>query len=92
MAPLVAFLVPWLLKEVATKAFNSPDDTVPLEFEKGRKYEMNPVAAGLIRHGLTLVGGIVIAKGYADEAAVTAIIGGLTTIIATVWSVWEKRK
>lgn len=45
---------------------------------------------GIIRHTLTFVGGIVVMKGLTDEATVTEIIGGVMTLIGTVWSVVDK--
>lgn len=45
---------------------------------------------GIIRHGLTFVGGILIAKGLIDETSVTEVVGGLVTLTGTIWSVIEK--
>ena len=42
---------------------------------------------GLIRHALTFVGGILIAKGLVSDSAATDIIGGLMTVIGSIWSV-----
>lgn len=47
--------------------------------------------AGFIRHVLTFGGGFVIAKGWIDEATLTAIIGGVVTIAGAVWSYWIKK-
>jgi hypothetical protein len=47
---------------------------------------------GIVRHILTFGGGIVVSKGYADDAAVTEIIGAVMTIIGAVWSIIEKSK
>lgn len=47
---------------------------------------------GIVRHGLTFVGGILIMKGLVDEATVTEIIGGVITLSGTIWSVIEKNK
>lgn len=46
---------------------------------------------GILRHALTFIGGIVIAKGYIDNATVTEIIGGVMTLTGTVWSVIDKK-
>lgn len=46
---------------------------------------------GILRHVLTFVGGIVVAKGYIDNAAVTEIIGGAMTLAGAVWSVIDKK-
>jgi hypothetical protein len=45
---------------------------------------------GIVRHTLTFVGGILITRGLIDETAVTEIIGGVITLIGTVWSVIDK--
>jgi hypothetical protein len=46
---------------------------------------------GIVRHTLTFVGGILVMKGLVDEAVVTEIIGGVMTLIGTVWSVVDKK-
>ena len=45
---------------------------------------------GLVRHGLTFVGGLVVAKGLVDESTATEIIGGLMTLVGAVWSIVNK--
>jgi hypothetical protein len=45
---------------------------------------------GIVRHTLTFVGGILITRGLIDETVVTEIIGGVITLIGTVWSVIDK--
>ena len=47
---------------------------------------------GIVRHTLTLVGGILIAKGLVDETMVTEITGGIITAIGFVWSYILKLK
>ena len=46
---------------------------------------------GILRHGLTFIGGLLIMKGLVDEATVTEIIGGVMTLAGTIWSVIEKK-
>jgi hypothetical protein len=46
---------------------------------------------GIVRHGLTFIGGIVVMKGLADEATVTQIVGGVVTLIGAIWSVVVKK-
>jgi len=46
---------------------------------------------GLLRHTLTFVGGILIAKGLVDETMLAELVGGLITIIGGVWSVLNKK-
>ncbi len=45
---------------------------------------------GIIRHVLTFVGGIAIAKGVIDEAMFTQISGAIVTLIGSIWSVISK--
>jgi len=47
---------------------------------------------GIVRHGLTFIGGILIAKGLIDESTATEIIGGIITLAGTIWSIIEKNK
>jgi hypothetical protein len=46
---------------------------------------------GIVRHTLTFVGGIVVMKGLVDETVVTEIIGGVMTLVGTIWSVINKK-
>jgi hypothetical protein len=46
---------------------------------------------GIVRHALTFIGGIVVMKGLVDETMVTEIIGGVMTLVGTVWSVIDKK-
>ena len=43
-----------------------------------------------LRHGATLVGGMLIANGWADEATAEAITGGLVAVGGVVLSIIEK--
>jgi len=47
---------------------------------------------GIVRHGLTFIGGILITKGFIDEATATEIVGGIITLTGTIWSIIEKNK
>lgn len=47
---------------------------------------------GIVRHGLTFIGGILITKGFIDDATATEIIGGLITLTGTIWSVITKNQ
>jgi hypothetical protein len=46
---------------------------------------------GLIRHILTFVGGIVLTKGLIDESLYTELVGGVTTLVGTIWSIVGKK-
>jgi len=52
---------------------------------------MNNTLAGLIRHGLTFLGGLLVTKGYIDAEAVQEIVGAVMTIGGFVWSVLDKK-
>jgi hypothetical protein len=48
-------------------------------------------ALGLIRHTLTFVGGILIAKGLITESVSFDIIGGVMTLVGSIWSILSKK-
>lgn len=47
---------------------------------------------GILRHVLTIIGGVVVSKGLTDEGTMTVIIGGLTAIAGIIWSVYSNQK
>jgi len=47
---------------------------------------------GILRHTLTFAGGILIMKGYADDAMIQEITGASITLIGAIWSVVSKNK
>jgi hypothetical protein len=46
---------------------------------------------GLVRHGLTFIGGILVAKGLASEGQVMDMVGMLITFVGTLWSVLSNK-
>lgn len=48
-------------------------------------------ALGLIRHSLTFVGGILIAKGLITESLSFDVIGGIMTLVGSIWSILSKK-
>ena len=46
---------------------------------------------GLIRHTLTFIGGILIAKGLATDGQIIEMVGAAVTLVGTVWSVLSKK-
>ncbi len=46
---------------------------------------------GIIRHGLTFVGGILIMKGLVSESVVADITGALMTLTGAIWSIVDKK-
>lgn len=49
------------------------------------------IILGLVRHVLTAVGGILVAKGFIDETTLTQVVGAVITIGGAVWSVLAKK-
>lgn len=47
---------------------------------------------GLVRHGLTFIGGIVLSKGLIEESTLAEIIGSISTLIGAIWSISSKTK
>ena len=46
---------------------------------------------GVIRHVLTFVGGILLAKGLVDESLMTDLVASIMVIIGGAWSILDKR-
>ena len=46
---------------------------------------------GIVRHSLTFVGGVLVAKGLIDEATATEIIGSIITLTGVIWSIIVKK-
>lgn len=46
---------------------------------------------GIIRHVLTFVGGILVIKGYTDDVMVEEVIGGITALVGSIWSIVSKK-
>ena len=53
---------------------------------------MNNTLSGLIRHGLTFLGGLLVTKGYIDAEMVQEVVGAVMTLGGFVWSVLDKRE
>lgn len=53
---------------------------------------MKAKTLGLVRHILTFGGGILVGKGHLDEATMTELVGGLMTVIGTIWSITSPEK
>lgn len=50
------------------------------------------IVNAFLRHLLTAVGGIAVAKGYADSATIETVVGALLTLIGFGWSFWDKKR
>jgi len=47
---------------------------------------------GIVRHGLTFVGGLLLMKGLVDEAILSEISGAVITLTGAIWSVIDKKQ
>jgi len=47
---------------------------------------------GIVRHGLTFVGGLLLMKGLVDEAMLSEISGAVITLTGAVWSIINKKE
>ena len=47
---------------------------------------------GIVRHGLTFVGGLLLMKGIVDEAMLSEISGAVITLTGAIWSVISKKQ
>jgi len=45
---------------------------------------------GIIRHALTFIGGILIAKGAVNDSSWAEIAGSAMSLVGAIWSVWDK--
>ncbi len=45
---------------------------------------------GVIRHTLTFVGGLLVMKGIIDETLSAEIVGGIITLVGSIWSIFDK--
>ena len=53
---------------------------------------MKDQLSGLIRHGLTALGGFLVAKGLIEDSLIQDAIGAVMTLIGVIWSVSAKKK
>ncbi len=49
-------------------------------------------ALGILRHTLTFVGGVLIARGIVTEGWVADVVGAVMTLVGSIWSVADKNK
>jgi hypothetical protein len=47
---------------------------------------------GLVRHALTITGGVLVTKGVIDEGMAAELIGIAMSIVGVVWSFKSKQK
>lgn len=53
---------------------------------------MNDKILGIIRHGLTFLGGVLVTQGVMDDAMFVELFGAAMTLIGGIWSVIDKNK
>lgn len=46
---------------------------------------------GIVRHVLTGLGGVLIAKGVIDAGMAEQVIGAVISLAGVVWSIWAKK-
>ena len=46
---------------------------------------------GVVRHGLTFLGGLLVVKGQVSDAQLYEISGAAMSFLAVVWSVMDKK-
>lgn len=46
---------------------------------------------GVVRHGLTFLGGLLVTKGLLDEGMLQEVLGAVMTLVGAVWSVTSKK-
>ena len=47
---------------------------------------------GIVRHGLTFIGGLLLMKGLVDEAILSEISGAVITLTGAIWSIINKKQ
>jgi hypothetical protein len=47
---------------------------------------------GILRHALTFIGGILVLRGWIDEGIVEEVVGGVISLVGTIWSVFAKKE
>jgi hypothetical protein len=46
---------------------------------------------GVVRHGLTFLGGFLVTKGLLDDGMLQEVLGAVMTLVGAVWSVTSKK-
>lgn len=47
---------------------------------------------GMVRHGLTFLGGLLVTKGLLDSGMAQEVMGAVLTLVGAAWSVVDKKK
>jgi len=51
---------------------------------------MKTILAGMLRHGLTTLGGALVAGGYMSSSSTADFVGGGMVLAGVAWSWWQK--
>ncbi len=54
--------------------------------------ELKELIGGIVRHVLTLGGGVLVTNGAIDPTQAETLVGAAMAIFGVAWSVWAKRK
>jgi hypothetical protein len=46
---------------------------------------------GILRHTLTVLGGVLVARGYMDDSMLTEGAGIITSLVGFIWSIASKK-
>ena len=52
----------------------------------------NAMRMGILRHVLTIIGSLLVARGYTDASTMEVVVGSATALGATAWSMADKKK
>lgn len=47
---------------------------------------------GIVRHVLTFLGGVLALQGKIDQEIIDQLLGGVTTIVGVMWSIFSKKQ
>ncbi|WP_430448727.1 hypothetical protein [Rhodophyticola sp.] len=56
-----------------------------------RQMFIQKMAGSIVRHGLTVAGGWLLAEGYTDEQTWATVTGGITAATGIAFSIFEKK-
>jgi len=59
---------------------------------KQKKQMTREQILGIVRHTLTFIGGVLVAKGLTNDATITELIGSIMTLVGAVWSVVKNKQ
>jgi hypothetical protein len=60
--------------------------------QKKNRFMTQDQIFGVIRHGISAIGGILIAKGLLDDGSWTELTGAVMALTGVIWSIVSKKK